>query len=242
MLTIGNEEIRPAHRGELRVLVIPGGSRPGGLGQVRGYFAADLIRRYAERIKLAPSVIDLSPDGEDELRAACDALNIHPPRHTLSRPVSPDEFKGLFPDGVREPVFDVGVRADGTAPPDDIEGLAARWMTVPAEAGGEDLELGEEPLSVRLKLLGFDGDAAAGLSRWRRRVAEWANSPSGAMSRPHAEALEAAFANGLDTAASLRVLAGLEADESVADGVKFETFVAADRLLGLDLARDIGRY
>lgn len=217
-------------------------TRPSGLRRVRGYLTADLIRRYTERIGLAPTVADLSPEDAGELRAAWAALNIHPPRHTLSRPVSPDELKGLFPDGVREPVFDVGVRADGTAPPDDIEGLAARWMTVPAEAGGEDLELGEEPLSVRLKLLGFDGDAAAGLSRWRRRVAEWANSPSGAISRPHAEALEAAFANGLDTAASLRVLAGLEADESVADGVKFETFVAADRLLGLDLARDIGRY
>lgn len=246
MLTIGNEEIRPAHRGELRVLVLPGGS--GGLRQVRGYLTADLIRRYAERIKLAPTVVDLSPDGEDELRTACDALNIHPPRYTLAVGFDLDELRGLFTDGAREPVFDVGIRSDdsGRDPvAERLAGLAGRWLTVPAgpdEADGEELELGQEPLSVRLKLLGFDGDAAAELSRWRRRVAEWANSPSGAMSRPHAEALEAAFAGGLDTAASLRVLAGLEADESVGDGVKFETFVAADRLLGLDLARDIGRY
>jgi len=27
----------------------------------------------------------------------------------------------------------------------------------------------------------------------------------------------------------------------VPDGVKFETFAAADRLVGLDLARDVGR-
>lgn len=215
---------------------------PAGPGQVRGYLTADLIRRYAERIRLAPTVIDLSPDGEDALRTACDALNIHPPRLTLALPVDQDQLKSLFTDGLREPVFDVGVR-NGSAPVP--EELAGRWLTPTAgraEADTEGLELAEEPLSVRMKMLGFDGDAAAGLSRWRRRVAEWANSPSGAMSRPHAEALETAFADNLDTAAALRVLAGLESDESVPDGVKFETFAAADRLLGLDLARDIGRY
>jgi hypothetical protein len=37
------------------------------------------------------------------------------------------------------------------------------------------------------------------------------------------------------------VLADLEGDEGVPDGVKFETFAAADRMFGLDLARDIGR-
>lgn len=30
-------------------------------------------------------------------------------------------------------------------------------------------------------------------------------------------------------------------DPAVPDGVKFETFAAADRLVGLDLARDVGR-
>jgi len=246
VLTIGNEEIRPAHRGELRILVVPGG--PGGLRRVRGYLTADLIRRYAERTKLVPTVVDLSPTGEDELRTACDALNIHPPRHTLAVGFDLDELKGLFTDGAREPVFDLGVRGDDSSSDpavDRLAGLAGRWLTVPAdpgEAGGEGLDLGQEPLAVRLEMLGFAGDPAAGLSQWRRRVALWANSPSGAMSRPHSEAIEAAFARDLDTTAALRVLADLEADESVADGVKFETFAAADRLLGLDLARDIGKY
>jgi hypothetical protein len=79
------------------------------------------------------------------------------------------------------------------------------------------------------------------LSRWRELVARWARSPSGAMSRPHADAITAAFADGLDTPAALRELASLAGDASVPDGVKFETFAAADRLLGLDLARDVGR-
>ena len=42
--------------------------------------------------------------------------------------------------------------------------------------------------------------------------------------------------------AALGTLAALADDPAVPDGVKFETFAAADRLFGLDLARDIGQY
>jgi hypothetical protein len=211
-------------------------TRPGGLGQARAYLAADLLRRYAERSRLAPSVIDFSPAGETELRAACAALNIHPPRHTLTEPYTPAQLDGLFTDGARAPVFDVGVRLAGQAPG---ETLAEHWLDVPADAG--EVRLGAEPLAVRMNLLGFGAEAAATLSRWRGQVAKWAESPSGAMSRPHADAIAAAVDDGLDTAAALRVLADLEADGGVPDGVKFETFAAADRLFGLDLARDIGK-
>jgi hypothetical protein len=61
------------------------------------------------------------------------------------------------------------------------------------------------------------------------------------MSRPHADAVTEAFGSDLDTASALRALTDLADSPAVPDGVKFETFAAADRLLGLDLARDIGR-
>jgi hypothetical protein len=247
VLTIANHEVRPRHRGELRVLVAA--PRPAGLGQARAYLLADLLRRYAERSGLLPTVVDIAPDGESGLRAACDALNIHPPLHTLTRPPAAGQLAALFRDGAREPVFDLGVRlggspggrtgegrADGQA---DERRLAAEWAEVPADAGG--VALGNEPLAVRLRLLGFEGDAARALGRWRERVALWARSPSGAMSRPHAAAISAAFRDGLDARTALRVLADLDADESVPEGVKFETFAAADALLGLDLAREVGR-
>jgi len=80
------------------------------------------------------------------------------------------------------------------------------------------------------------------LARWRELVARWARSPSGPMSRRYADAVTAAFADDLDTAAALREMAALADDAGVPDGVKFETFAAADRLFGLDLARDVGRY
>jgi len=237
--------VRPAHRGEFRVLVA---ARSTGLGQLRGYLAADLLRRYAERTGLAPTVIDLLPAGETALRAACDQLNIHPPRHTMTAPFDRGQLAGEFPDGVREPVFDVGVRVAGDAAGSAAEGLAGYWFEVAAD--GERVELGEEPLAVRMNMLrqGYGGELAGNLSqrdgelaRWRELVALWARSPSGAMSRRHADAITAAFADRLDTPAALRALAALADDASVPDGVKFETFAAADRLFGLDLARDVGR-
>jgi hypothetical protein len=54
-----------------------------------------------------------------------------------------------------------------------------------------------------------------------------------------ADAASAAF-NDLDTVSALALLRGLAPDASVPAGAKFETFVYADRILGLDLARDIG--
>jgi cysteinyl-tRNA synthetase len=50
-----------------------------------------------------------------------------------------------------------------------------------------------------------------------------------------------AFDDDLDTPAALRVLRALEKDAEIPPGAKFETFAYADQLLGLELARDIGR-
>jgi len=257
-----------------------------GLGQLRGYLIADLLRRYSERTGLTPTVIDLLPRREAELRAACAELNIYPPRHTLTLPVTGEQLAGQFADGIREPVFDVGVRVAGEpaelCSPVGIdqpgfpvgidqpaaEGLAGHWIEVAGAGngtaggteatGGERLELGAEPAAVRLTLMrhgygetlgsgpqpgAMDADSARKeLARWRELVARWARSPSGPMSRRYADAITAAFADDLDTAAALREMAALADDAGVPDGVKFETFAAADRLFGLDLARDVGRY
>jgi cysteinyl-tRNA synthetase len=49
-----------------------------------------------------------------------------------------------------------------------------------------------------------------------------------------------AFCDDLDTPAALQVLRACEKSDLPA-GCKFETFAWADRLLGLDLVRDVGR-
>jgi cysteinyl-tRNA synthetase len=112
---------------------------------------------------------------------------------------------------------------------------------------------GLDPLALRLAFvehryrqqmnLGWDTLEAADktLRRWRERVAGWARSPSAVMPSRYTDAVTAAFDNDLDTPAGLRALRALERDESVPPGARFEAFAHLDQLLGLDLARDVGK-
>ena len=112
---------------------------------------------------------------------------------------------------------------------------------------------GLDPLALRLAFLehryrqqmnlGWDTLEAADktLRRWRERVASWAHSPSAVMPSRYTDAVTEAFENDLDTPAGLRTLRALERDESVPPGARFEAFAHLDQLLGLDLARDVGK-
>jgi cysteinyl-tRNA synthetase len=112
---------------------------------------------------------------------------------------------------------------------------------------------GLDPLALRLAFLEhrygqqmnltWDALNAADrtLRRWRELVAEWACSPSKPVHGPVAAQIAAAFDDDLDTPAALRSLRQLEQDPDVPPGSKFESFAHADQLLGLDLARDVGR-
>ncbi len=231
----------PAGRRQLRILI----SAP---GQVRVHLTADLLRRAAEAARLLPTVTELRTvtlgapgPAAAMVRAPWLALNIHPPQDTLTAPVDP--LAGI-------PLFDVGVGLAGGTSSSDVTDMARLWVRV--AAGNQEASPREEPLAIRLALLRHrywepapDGDALPDaatetLARWRASVAQWARSPSGAMSRRHADSVADALGNDLDTVTALRELDELAADPEVPDGVKFETFAAADRLLGLDLARDVG--
>jgi cysteinyl-tRNA synthetase len=110
---------------------------------------------------------------------------------------------------------------------------------------------GYDPLALRLAFLGTRYRQQANLSwaeiagadktlrRWRGLVSRWAESPSQAMAEEAAGVLEA-FSDDLDTPRALQVLRGIE-KSAAPDGAKFEAFAWADRLLGLDLARDVGK-
>jgi cysteinyl-tRNA synthetase len=112
---------------------------------------------------------------------------------------------------------------------------------------------GLDPLSLRLFFLTgryrqqmnltWDALTAADkrLSRWRARVAEWAEAPSEARAAGYVQRIGDAFDDDLDTPTALVALGELDKDADAAPGAKFETFAWADRLFGLDLARDVGR-
>jgi cysteinyl-tRNA synthetase len=77
--------------------------------------------------------------------------------------------------------------------------------------------------------------------RWRELVADWANEPSRPVAAEYWGRITTALDDDLNTPAALLALRELAKDDSVPAGAKFETFAAADRVLGLDLVSLVGR-
>jgi hypothetical protein len=261
------ETIRPGHRGELRMLAVaPALADPDDpdIGPLRAWLLPDQLRRTAERRSLVPAVYEVTaPGGAGTTPLAAGvraALNIHPPARIApaGEPVARTaEFAGGGP-----PAFDIGTGDTGWLAGRDI----VRYHAAPTGivTGGphgdgprrwsEVTDRDIDPLALRLVFMhgryrdGADvtweilARADKVLSGWRMSVAQWANSPSAAMPARYTDAITAAFEDDLMAPMALAELEALEADPDVASGAKFETFAAADRLLGLDLARDIGRY
>lgn len=137
---------------------------------------------------------------------------------------------------------------------------AGLWAAT-GQAGADDAGItledvtgrGLDPLAARLALLerryaepdvpDWDALTAAGqaLQDWREQVAAWAGEPSKPISTACWAAFTAALDDDLNTPAALGSLRELAADAEVAGGSKFETFAAADRVLGLELVSLVGR-
>ncbi|MFJ5274397.1 hypothetical protein [Streptomyces sp. NPDC088358] len=97
------------------------------------------------------------------------------------------------------------------------------------------------PRRQPLDLAAADLDGAREtLGRWREAVAGWATRPSRPVPEHVRQELRAAWEDDLDVPAVLEALRRVEHDEDVPDGARFETYAYADRLLGLELTRDIG--
>ncbi|MEE1767223.1 hypothetical protein PUR34_03275 [Streptomyces sp. JV185] len=112
---------------------------------------------------------------------------------------------------------------------------------------------GEDLLAIRLGLLGrpyhrpftlTPGDVVEAdrtLLRWRERVAHWACSPSKPVPREVSRAAADALAADLGTPTVLDLLLRAEVADGVPEGQKFEIFASLDRILGLELIREIDR-
>lgn len=115
------------------------------------------------------------------------------------------------------------------------------------------IDRGLDPLALRLSFLenryrsqmdlSWDALAAADatLTRWRRKVAQWAEAPSQPTEATATATAIAALEEDLDTPRAIQVLRRLERDEQVPAGAKFETFTYLDRTFALDLTREVGR-
>ncbi|WP_406209529.1 hypothetical protein OH807_38965 [Kitasatospora sp. NBC_01560] len=240
-------EIRPAHHGLLRVAVHLGHpGRPFDLSDLRALLTADVLRRAGElggrlQVSLAWAHPALPPGQVAELARQADLLGVHPP--DTDHPAGPADVHLLAPG------TDAGRPATGAV-------VAATTPARPPVTGEPPLGFlehgGAEPLAVRLALLRHSyrapvdltrrtlTDAQETLDRWRRLVAYWAQEPSlPVLADPLRRSL-AAVGDDLDTATVLAELDAL-ADGPDPAGAGFETSVRLDRILGLELPRDIGR-
>jgi len=238
-----------ARPGPLRVYAhVWAGADTADLTGLRVLLVADLLFRAAELQGLQVLVTRAfagKPAREAVLERAAAALGVHPPAAASA---------AGWPGGPAA----VHVADDHAVGEDDLGGIllqtAAARLAQDARAADAltGLPSGHDPLAVRLALMSvprnqpteLTADDLAGsahtLAEWRYRVARWAESPSGAMPKSAAATVQTAVSN-LDLVAVLAWLSRLAADETVPPGPRFETFVYADRILGLDLPRDIGR-
>lgn len=241
-----------AGAGPLRVRAhVRASADPADLTGLRVLLTVDLLARAAELgglQVLTARAFTGEPEGRNAVERAATALGVHPPVLPAADPA------GARPGGQA----DVHVADDGAAVGNDAGGVLIRTAAARLAPGARpddapaDLLGGQDPLAVRLALISLPRHqpaelssgmmAAAGqtLGEWRRRVAGWAQFPSGAIPGPTAARFAVAFGN-LDIAAVLELLHGMAADETALPGPRFEAFVFADRVLGLDLPRDIGR-
>ncbi|OQR62764.1 hypothetical protein B6E66_16935 [Streptomyces maremycinicus] len=233
----------PVRRGLTRVEAHASGY---GAGSLRVLLVADLLVRALE-LGGTPVWALLSGERDQaELRAGATALGMHPfeDGRDLGAGAGVGEAQilhvvpegGPAPDGVRLAVAPVegavpgGLGSDrGTGAADtDLAALRLALLTRPRS----------EPLRLDADVL---GEARDTLVRWRRTVADWARRPSRPVPEDVRGRLRTAWEDDLDLPEVLRVLRWVEdAGPELPDGARFESYAYADRLLGLELTRDVG--
>ncbi|MEU0408533.1 hypothetical protein ABZ307_12070 [Streptomyces griseorubiginosus] len=255
----------PARRGLTRVEVhVPGYDT----SALRVLLVADVLLRALE-LGGTPVWALLTADRDQaELHAGAAALGIRPfedlwevgPAWGESQVVHVVGEGGATPEGLRVVVAPVETPGDaeGTAPgglgasvetPEVAEGIAPGVVGAPVRTSGT--VPGADPAVVRLALLTQPrstparlderalGQAHETLVRWRRAVAAWARQPSRPVPDEVRGRLRTAWEDDLDVPEVLRVLKWVEESE-LPEGARFETYAYADRLLGLELTRDLG--
>lgn len=225
----------------------------------------DVLARTAElnglQVVTVLTTPELTPDRAGALARVMAVLGIHPPAvvgahrpdAALGGPADVQVVAGGTDvddarDGARIEVAGVAAvpSPEGVPDPGGLFGPDLPDLPDPEEPEAAD------PLAVRLLLLGLPygtpvtvtgpalAEARRTLREWRRSVADWAQEPSRPVPADLLRQAHAAFAEDLDVAAVLGLLAEVAERSDLPPGAKFETFAHLDRVLGLDLARDVG--
>lgn len=221
----------PARRGLTRIEAHASGLDPTAL---RVLLTADLLVRALELGGTPVWTILTAPRDQSELRTAATRLAVRPFEDGR------DLASGL---GEAQAIHVAQRGFEDTPGEGPVVAVApARWAE----------EAGSDPAALRLALVGVPrsepvcldaaalDEAARSLARWRRAVAGWARRPSRPVPGDVRARLRAAWEDDLDLPAVLGVLREVESAPGIPDGARFETYAYADRLLALDLSRDLG--
>ncbi|MFF5883005.1 hypothetical protein [Streptomyces sp. NPDC012589] len=213
---------------------------------LRVMVVADLLVRALELGGTPVWALLRADRGRPELRAAAAALGVRPfeddrqpdPGLGEARILHVVGEDGAKPDGARVAVaaavadgLTVLTAPDATDSTRNASGTGREGPAAPASAdpGAPPGTTGPDPAALRLALL-----------YWRRAVADWASTPSRPVPDAVRARLRSAWENDLDAVGVLDVLHDVEHVHGLPDGARFETFAHADRLLGLELTRDLG--
>ncbi|MFJ9710084.1 hypothetical protein [Streptomyces sp. NPDC101234] len=174
-----------------------------------------------------------------ELHAAATTLGIRPfeDGRDLSSGLGEAQVVHVAADGVTVPGPDVTVTVAPASGPD------ADVLNQLADPAVLRLALLDAPRGTAVHLGAGALDAAGRrLGRLRQSVAHWAHSPSRPVPEKIRGRLRDAWEDDLDVPGVLAVLRWMENQPEIPDGARFETCAHADRLLALDLTRDLGRF
>ncbi|MFE2534832.1 hypothetical protein [Streptomyces sp. NPDC059371] len=238
-----------ARRGLVRVHARPPGS---GITSLRVLLVADVLARALEiggnpawaTLTSAPDPAEsedrTDPGGRDAswgeagLRARAAELGIRPF----------EDHRDTAPGPAATRTIDVVARGAGAS-------AGPRVEVAPVDTGHGSADVPGDPTALRLALLarrrdlplsldaGALAEAEDTLTRWRAAVAGWATRPSKPIPEDVRLRLRAAWEDDLDVLAVLDVLRSVESS-GIPEGARFETYAHADRLLGLELTREIG--
>ncbi len=252
-------EAAPARRGLTRVQAHASGLDATAL---RVLLVSDLLVRALE-LGGTPVWSLLTGDRQQaELRAAAGALGIRPFEHGTDlgsglgeaqvlhvmaggaetaggAPVSEEAGGGQVSGAAGgAPASETTGRAVVAVAPVDSPTAAAPDLSDP---GALRLALFSQPRDLPVRLDGEALDEARRtLAQWRGAVADWARRPSRPVPDEVRVELRTAWEDDLNVPEVLRVLHRVETWPDLPDGARFETYAYADRLLGLELTRDIG--
>ena len=256
-------EIPSVRRHLLSICVhLPVGEAGIGMTDLRALLVGDVLARTAELHGLQSRMFLTTPDLPHEQVQAFDramsALGIHPPAgvgvHHPNGTLCAAADVHVYPYGTAAQDVVGGVRIDvGQVGPASRErGVSDRAHVLVPGLLDAFAPAGIDPLAVRMHVLGHAyrtpvtvtsaalEEARRTLGDWRQLVAEWAEQPSRPIPADVLRHAHAALADDLGVPAVLDALATVATRADVPAGAKFETFAFLDRVLGLDLAREVG--